>query len=218
MKKYKISCGLNILMAAAVLHALISMMMGRGAGGALTNTGFRVFKYFTIDSNVLLMLAAAAYALADIRVICGRTKDVSEAMYIVKLVATVSVSVTMLVTVFFLAPLFAGGFWSLFMGSNLYFHLLVPLTAILTLILTEKRPAVAREKVIYCLIPTAVYALYYALNLFAHAENGKVDKIYDWYGFVQRGLDTWPLPVIVMLTVTLLAGVGLWKLSAGKAE
>lgn len=218
MKKYRISCVLNILMAAAVLYALLTMMLGRGPGGALTGTGLRVFRFFTVDSNVLLMLAAAAYAVSDIRVISGKAEDVPEVMYIIKLTATVSVSVTMLVTVFFLAPLSARGFWSLFMGSNLYFHLLVPLTAVLTLILTEKRAPVAREKVMYCLIPTAVYALCYAANLFAHAENGKVDRMYDWYGFVQNGLDTWPLPVIVMLVVTLLAGVGLWKLSTGKAE
>lgn len=216
MRKYRISSVLNILMALTVICALAVMMLGRVYSGAMAVSGPGVFRFFTIDSNVLLMAAAIVYAVFDARVIRGELSGVPEAVWIFKLAATVSVTVTLLVTVCFLAPMSSNGYLSLFLGSNLYFHLLIPLCAICTLIFAESRRGVKMKKIYYCLIPTVIYAGYYAANVFSHAENGVVPRQYDWYGFVQGGIRLWPVPVIALSALTLILGWLLWRASAVK--
>ncbi len=97
-------------------------------------------------------------------------------------------------------------------NSNLFFHLLIPVLSIITFVLFEKNN-LKFKNIVYVLIPTLMYEIFYLINIFIHLENGSVLPIYDWYWFAQGGL--WQIAIVgpLMLLITYILGIILWKLN-----
>ena len=203
----KLSVAGNALIAVTVAIAIFFMMTGTSDEGRLTLGGLSAFKYFTIESNAFVMLAAILFSARENRSDSG---EPPKWLYIVKLAATGSVALTMLVTVVFLGPNSTQGYFAMFSGPNLYFHLLVPLVSIAVFILFEKTRSLRFADSLWGLLPTALYAAGYAVNVFSHAENGSVSEKYDWYGFVRQGTDKAIIPVAAMLGASLVISTLLW--------
>ena len=65
MEKHKVSLLLNILIAIFVLFATIAMIVNfhfMGDGDILSVSSLEAFKFFTVDSNILMGIAALIFA------------------------------------------------------------------------------------------------------------------------------------------------------------
>ena len=205
----------NCLIFIFTLFATISMIIGfqfMGEITVLSSRNFRAFKYFTVDSNVLAGLSSLAYVIFLILKNKGKIKEMPNFMHILQLAATSGVTLTMMVTVFFLAPRSTTTYFDYFMNSNLFMHLLTPLLCIISFIFFEKAN-ISFVKTFYGIVPMILYAFYYIPNILLHLENGKVLPKYDWYGFLFAGLQTIWIVIPIILLLTWGFSLGLWTLN-----
>lgn len=219
MKRFRIAYILNLCLA--LLEVLAPIWMSSGlVGGVLTTSGAEMFKFFTIDSNVLMGIIALFTALQLRQVIRGQREDLSTACYVWYLAGTVGVTLTMLVTVFFLEPTMAPqfGLFALFAGSNFLLHLFNPLLAIVAFTVYEKTRKIPFRHTLTGIVPMVLYAVFYVANCMCHAVNGMVDIAYDWYGFLAGGVKTVWIVIPVIFLFTWLISVALWRLNRRKTE
>ena len=219
MKRFRIAYILNLCLA--LLEVLAPIWMSSGlVGGVLTTSGAEMFKFFTIDSNVLMGVIALFTALQLRQVIRGQREDLSTACYVWNLAGTVGVTLTLLVTVFFLEPTMAPqfGLFALFAGSNFLLHLFNPLLAIVTFTVFEKTRKIPFRHTLTGIVPMVLYAVFYLANCMRHAVNGMVDIAYDWYGFLAGGVKTVWIVIPVIFLFTWLISIALWRLNRRKTE
>ena len=219
MKRFRIAYILNLCLA--LLEVLAPIWMSSGlVGGVLTTSGAEMFKFFTIDSNVLMGIIALFTALQLRQVIRGQREDLSTACYVWYLAGTVGVTLTMLVTVFFLEPTMAPqfGLFALFAGSNFLLHLFNPLLAIVTFTVFEKTRKIPFRHTLTGIVPMVLYAVFYLANCMRHAVTGMVDIAYDWYGFLAGGVKTVWIVIPVIFLFTWLISIALWRLNRRKTE
>ncbi|MBP5329390.1 MAG: Pr6Pr family membrane protein [Spirochaetaceae bacterium] len=207
-KMQKISLILNLLIFISVVFAIISMLTGfhfmtePGKAAALSTANARAFKYFTVDSNLLAGLVSLAAAICTILKATGRIKTIPEVLPLFKLASTTGVTLTMLITALFLAP-FQFGFFALFVDSNLFMHLLIPLLCIIVFVFFEPAHISARQT-FAGVVPMLIYGVFYGTNIILHLGNGQTSQIYDWYGFLGNGVNTIGIVALTMFSFTLL--------------
>ena len=202
----------NILIVAFVLIAAVWMAVGSSLR-ALTATKFGALKFFTVDSNILVGVAALLMAISQYRVMKGTKEKVAQWLYTLKLVATVGVVITMLVTVFYLGFVVSTGYFSLFQGSNFFFHLLVPVLSVIGFVFFEKTDCIAFKCNFFSFIPLVLYGIYYAVSVLTHMENGVVQPGYDWYQFFKLGTTSMLIVYPFFLGFSFLISFSLWKLN-----
>lgn len=204
----KASFILNCVIFLSTIFAIISLLTGfrfmtePGEPALFSAANVSSFKYFTVDSNILAGLAAIVAAVFQILKAKGCIKSIHKSISILKLAATTGVTLTMLVTVFFLAP-FQFGFAALFVDSNLFMHLLIPVMCIVTFVFFEPAEFSALQT-LAGIIPMLIYTVFYAINIILHLENGQPSKTYDWYGFLGGKLSSLCFVIPIMLGVTWL--------------
>ena len=169
-KKDKFRKAWNVLLAIAVFGAWGRMLVS--GEGTLASTGLSSLKYFTVLSN-LLEGFACLYWLA------GKGAKGER----LKFVATVAVSITFLVVMTFLGPLY--GYPFMFEGANLWFHLLVPVGAILEQVFLSKGPF-GRKDVLFAALPVLFYGAGYLCNILMNGV-GEWPDTNDWYSFMMWG-------------------------------
>ncbi len=212
MKKLKISFYLNIFIFILVLIATIIMLTGfqfMGEDLVLTATKIEAFKFFTVDSNVLMGITAIIFALYEHKYIKNKEK-IPTFMYVLKLVSTTAVVLTFLTTTFYLAPFVPSGFFSMFINSNLFFHFIIPLLSLVTFMFFENTNVIKFKYTFLGIIPTFLYAIFYLINVLLHIENDKVSYTYDWYGFAQGGTNTIVFTFSFMLIITYVICAIIW--------
>lgn len=206
----KTSFVLNILIFLLTLLTLVKMLCGNSKDKELTGKGIKIFKYFTVDSNVLMGIAALVYAIYLFLVLRGTDTAVPHWCVLLKLSATASVALTMVTVLVFLAPTCKKGYLAMFTGSNFFFHLTIPLLSILDFIFFVQGKEIRFAETVWGIIPAVLYAAAYACYVLKHAENGKVSKKYDWYGFVQGGTQYAALAALIVVSGAYLLTVLLW--------
>ena len=152
--------------------------------------GLSAFRYFTCLSNVFCAIAALLMAGSQI---AGR---VGYPVLLLKYLGTVTVTVTLLTVVLFLAPTSGRGFLFFFEGNSLYMHLIGPLLAIFSFCFLEKGKMSA-GLALTGLIPVILYGLLY-LNRILYAPEEK--RWEDFYGFNRGG--KWPVTYAGMVAGT----------------
>lgn len=177
---------------------------------AFTAANLGALKYFTADSNILAGIVALIYVIVE-----TRKKELSQKaslfVHCLKLAATAGVTLTMLVTFFFLIPQFGDDWLVLFMDNNLFFHLIVPVLCIVSYIFLEPGAKVITfVQTLFGIIPMLIYALFYTINIIVHLGNGMPLKEYDWYGFLAGKVTNAFIAIPVMLLVTWAIVLGLW--------
>ncbi len=164
--------------------------------------GTLCFLFFTTDSN--LLAAIAALCLIPIQVsnlIRGRSELPLWAV-LLKYLGTVSVTVTFLTVVFFLAPKM--GIELLISGKSLFLHTVCPLLSILSFCLLETGRRLPFPVTFLSVLPTVIYGwIYVALVVFT-------GMFPDVYGFNVGGY--WYISLSVMTAATYGMGTGLWAL------
>lgn len=205
---------LNICIFALEVFAVGWMMSGLSAG-VLSAPRLSTLKYFTIDSNILMGIFALIAAFDQGRVLRGKKDEVSDEIYVLKLFGTVGVTLTMLVTIFFLGPTIGRtyGFFSLFEKSNFFLHLANPVLSIIIFLCFEKSTKIAFRHTFTGTIPMVLYAVYYVSETVRHMENGVIAKGYDWYGFFFLGIKSAFIVLPILFIITWLISAVLWRLN-----
>lgn len=200
---------LNIIVFILVVIATIWMFSGLKTGPLVENN-FSMLKFFTIDSNILMGLIALIVGINELK-----KENISKFMYILKLVGTVQVTITMLVTVLYLTPTTINqyGLFGMYYKSNLLFHLIVPILSILVFVLYERSNLIKKKDTLYSLIPISMYAIYYVYETLSHTSKGIVQKGYDWYGFFVFGTKSVIIVLPLILIFSYIISCVLWKLN-----
>lgn len=221
-KKYKISFILNIMIVLFTIVATIIMFTGirfmDGVGPDLEATKIGMFKFFTVDSNLFMGIIALLFAIEEFKVITNKEKKISDRMYVLKLTATTSVTLTFITVFAYLGPISPGGIYSMLLNSNLFFHLIIPVLSMISFICFECENKIPSKYVICGVIPTLIYSIFYLFNILLHMKNGKVSTDYDWYWFVQEGVWTSLIVVPLVLFSTYLISLMLWKLNTRESK
>ncbi len=214
MKDLKKAYILNICLAAFEVFSIAWMMSGIN-GGVLSAAKLASLKYFTVDSNILMGIFALWAALDQRKVLNGKKAEVPALTYVLKLAGTVGVTLTMLVTIFFLEPTMGRtyGFFSLFEKSNFFLHLLNPVLSIIVFLCFEKSSKIAFRQTFTAVIPLVIYGVYYVIEALTHMTGGIINKGYDWYGFFDLGLRSAYIILPLIIIITWLISFALWKLN-----
>ena len=212
----KISIIMNILIFAFTVFATVCLIIGfkfMGQFEVLSERNFKSFKYFTVDSNIFAGLISLAYVIYKFTPKGKESEKLPPALYILKLAATTGVTLTMMVTVFFLAPTSNGQFLRYFMNSNFFMHLITPLLCIISFIFFEAAEAKKLSVTIPGILPMLLYSFYYTPNILLHLDKGKVNPAYDWYHFLAGGLNTIWFVIPLLYLVTWIFAFALWALN-----
>ena len=194
----------NILIPILAFGSWGVMVTGRDTGSILTSARFISLKYFTIDSNLLMGLASLCILPWQIRSLADENVQIPLPAFVLKLTGTTSVSLTFLVVMVFLGPVF--GYPGMFKGANLYLHLVVPVLAILIFCLTEGTDRLMLRHTVIAAIPMLIYGLIYLGNILINGV-GQWPNTNDWYGFTMWGVPAGFLVYIVIALVTWLIAV-----------
>ena len=226
--RFTVSVVINWIIIILTIFSTFSMMAGFNFMDKTTlefsATRFESFKYFTIDSNVFAGIVSIVYlcyinnkkkknALLAEHPHGGQDETGSlpattnfsmpQWLAFLKLAATTSVMLTMMVTVCFLAPTSSRGYFALFKNSNLFFHFVIPVLCIVSFIFFEPAEKPVRFlQTLTGIIPMFIYSLFYTINILLHLENGQLVRRYDWYGFLGGKISNviFVLPAIYLIT------------------
>ena len=211
MKK-KTALILNSIITILTIFASIIMFTGikitHGTEPVLETTRLGMFKFYTVDSNMLMGLTALLFTILQIT-----KKEITKNMYRLNLMATTSVGLTFLIVFTYLGQISPGGIKSMLQNSNLFFHLIIPVLSIINFTIFERTNKLKIKDTLYGIIPTVIYAVIYVTNLLLHVENGTVSPIYDWYWFVQNGIKYAIIVAPMIILISYIISLVLWKLN-----
>lgn len=150
------------MLLAFLLDCLTVLLSAVGVCLTFRTQGWGMFQYYTLCSNLLLLLACAAQAGYEARVLLKKGLFVPGWVRVGKYVAVSMVSLTFFVVLFVLTPLM-GGLprlpWLLTHGSMLYHHTLCPLLGIASFLFVDRVALPDRRAALAALAPTALYAV-----------------------------------------------------------
>ena len=216
----KVSLVLNIIIFLFTLIASIMMFTGFKFMHAdeiiLESSKLGMLKFFTVQSNIFMGIIALLFAIEEIKILNKKENNISNKLFVLKLMSTTSVGLTCFIVFSYLGPTSKGGTISMLLNSNLFFHLLIPVISIINFIFFEKTNNISFKQTFCGIIPTLIYGFFYLINIFIHMENGKVSVLYDWYWFVQQGVWTAIYVVPMILGITYIISFILWKLNKYK--
>jgi len=167
---------LNVVIVILTAVGLYIMFKGKEPGAGLSSSGFENFKYFTVLSNVFSGIVAALWLILFM---------LNRKLHVLpKLISASAVGLTFLMVAAFLAPAYPN--LNLYTGGNLYFHLIVPLFAMVEFILYEVDGKIPFKYTLYAMIPSFVYGIGYLINILINGV-GEWPNSNDWYGFLNWG-------------------------------
>lgn len=216
-KMIKYSLITNSIIVVFTIISSLSMIFGirfmSGNEIVLDVSSIGMFKFFTVDSNIFMGIVSLIFVVKEVKILNGYKCEFKKVDYILKLMSTTAVGLTFFVVFAYLGPISEYGVSSLLMNSNLFFHLIIPVLSITSFILFEKVNPLEFKHTKFGLIPTGIYGLGYLINVLFHMQNGKVSPEYDWYWFVQNGVWTAIIVIPVILAITYIICVILFKLN-----
>lgn len=153
MKISKTSKAVSLVLKGIIfVAAILGTVLSAAAGRAGFMGGSTVFMYFTIQSNLLMAILCAVGA-----VILVARGTFPAAWYVIKLVGTVSITLTGVVFCFVLAPTLGNAAWNL---QNLLTHVVVPIVSIVDFFVTGAYAEMKKRYAFFVIIPPLLYALY----------------------------------------------------------
>lgn len=183
----------NLVIVILAVTGIILMLTSEAEEGALQSSGLENFKFYTVLSNVFCGIVALIY------LICFFAKKGTGKMAALKLAAVCGVAITFAVVAFMFGPLY--GFPNFYKRGNLFFHLLLPVTAMAEFIFV-KRKKISFRYTVFAAIPTLLYAIGYLLNILINGIGGPWPDTNDFYGFLNWG---WPVGICIFTGIPLTA-------------
>lgn len=151
--------------AIVILSSVIGTYLSYAAGRGSFMSGKQVFMYFTIQSNILvalLCLVGACFLLQN--------RGAPAWWFVLKLVGSVSITLTGVVFAFVLAPTLGRFAWNL---QNTLTHVVVPIAAVADFFVSSVRGRIRKRSVVYVTIPPTAYAIYAGIAYLAGWEFSK---------------------------------------------
>ncbi len=201
MDKSRIRLYVNIFLVVAVLGSWISVLYF--TSGPLVQNGIGSMKYFTVLSNLFEGIASAAWLVSNVK--NGRASDGVERL---KYVAAAAVGLTFITVIGFLGPLY--GYPSMFVGGNLFMHLITPVVALAEMIFLADT-AFTRKDNRLVVLPPLIYGICYLANVIINGI-GEWPDTNDWYLFLAWGYPVGIGIFAVICIVTWLLGLAIRKL------
>lgn len=196
---------IDTLIVICVAYGTWLMLTRGGDGTGLISSGLENLKYYTVLSNLFCGIVALAELVAYI----SRKSKFDFTM--LKFMAATVTGLTAVIIAAFLQPTYPD--LNMYQGSNLWFHLIVPVIAVAECVFTsDVASMLSFGRTMLTMIPSAVYGLFYAVNILIRGI-GTWPDTNDWYGFLNWG---WPIGIIIFLViiiVTWLVSLALWLLN-----
>ena len=183
----------NLVIVILAVTGIILMLTSEAEEGALQSSGLENFQFYTVLSTVFCGIVALIY------LICFFAKKGTGKMAALKLAAVCGVAITFAVVAFMFGPLY--GFPNFYQRCNLFFHLLLPVTAMAEFIFV-KRKKTSFGYTVFAAIPTLLYAIGYLLNILINGIGGPWPDTNDFYGFLNWG---WPVGICIFTGIPLTA-------------
>lgn len=183
----------NLVIVILAVTGIILMLTSEAEEGALQSSGLENFKFYTVLSNVFCGIVALIYLIFIF------AKKGTDKMAALKLAAVCGVAITFAVVAFMFGPLY--GFPNFYKRGNLFFHLLLPVTAMIEFIFI-RRKKIPFKCTVYAAIPTLLYAIGYLLNILINGIGGPWPDTNDFYGFLNWG---WPVGICIFTGIPLTA-------------
>ncbi len=180
----------NILLVIFTICGTYAMLTSKAPGSGLTASGFENLKFFTVLSNEFCGLVAALWLIFKLR---GRKFPV-----LPKLMAASAVGLTFVIIAAFLAPMYPD--LNLYAGGNLWFHLIIPLTAMTDFILMKTKEKIPFKYTFISALLALVYGSFYLGNILINGI-GQWPDTNDWYGFLNWGF---PIGIVIFAVVVLM--------------
>lgn len=199
--KWRLSLAVQLSIAVFTLWAVGSMYFFTGSGNMRVNRAV-IFRYFTVDSN-LLCAVSCLFSIAQ-TVLHGKAR---RAALLLRYAGTAAVAVTMMTVLLFLGLLY--GYASMFAGWNLWLHLLCPLLSIFSFLRLEgEEETLEMRRLPLSLLPVLAYGVVYGImTVILGPDRGGWP---DFYGFNRTG--HWYVSYAAMVAATLLIGWALLRL------
>ena len=194
-KLSKLEIVLNTVIVILAVIGIGFMVTGRPEEGALQATGLENFKFYTVITNVF----CGAASLANLIVLAAGKGRGRDKMSAVKLAAVCGVAITFAVVAFMFGPLY--GYPQFYKRGNLFFHLLLPLAAMLEFVIV-RRPRMPFWYTVIAAVPTLIYGICYMLNIAVNGIGGEWPDTNDFYAFLSWG---WPVGIAIFAGITLSA-------------
>lgn len=168
MKQY--DCGEKSMFRKVISIALeICVVICAVAGIALTAVqGMQCFLYFTIQSNIWIAAILAVFAIAQIVRLKASNDDIPSALWIIKFVFTVAITLTGGVFCAVLAPTIPGAFNS---AANVLTHVVVPICAIADLFVAGQK-APRHNVIVWALVPPIYYLIFASIGYVSNWDFG----------------------------------------------
>ena len=204
MRKLYISLFLNTFILASVIVCLYFSFRG----------GFDSIKMFTVQSNTLSGIVALIIIVYEILIILKKKKELPTWLLTLKMVTSTAVALTLIIVVFFLGFVAVAegySYFILFRGTNICFHFLTPLAAIISFTFFENTNKIKFKYTFFNIIHMVLYTNFYVTNVILELIFDKSVGRYDWYYFFATG-NNFISGLILCggLALTYFIGFGMW--------
>ena len=203
-KRFIISFVGNILVFLLVVAGTIVMFTV--GDGALTSKGFSAFKYFTFQSNLFMAAIAFIYAYYQLLILKGKIDKIPHVLLVFNHVGVTAVFLTFIIVLVVLGPGY--GFDKMYNNANLFFHALVPLTAIINYSFFEKEAKIRFIDTLYAMIPCTLYGIVYFIVV--ASQNAYGNLAIDFYNFGKDGPFIGALYFLVIIAIAYTIGLFLY--------
>lgn len=181
---------LNILIVVFAAVGTVIMLSNQGDGTGLASSGITNLKYFTVLSNEFCGITAALWLVFFL---LGEKLPP-----VLKLTAASAVALTFLIIAAFLAPMYPE--LDLYENANLWFHLILPLTAVLEFIILRTDEKIPFRYTVISALPALIYGIGYLANILLNGK-GEYPDTNDWYGFLNWG---YPVGIAIFAAIVLM--------------
>ena len=181
---------LNILIVVFAAVGTVIMLSNQGEGTGLASSGITNLKYFTVLSNEFCGITAALWLVFFL---LGKKFPP-----VLKLTAASAVALTFLIIAAFLAPMYPE--LDLYENANLWFHLILPLTAVLEFIILRTDEKIPFRYTVISALPELIYGIGYLANILLNGK-GEYPDTNDWYGFLNWG---YPVGIAIFAAIVLM--------------
>ncbi len=196
----------NVAIVVMVIYSVVFMFLYPSAGN-MEAAGIIALRYFTVDSNILVMFTSLMIIPFNIQALISGEDEIPIWAIITKAVGTTAVGVTFFTVILFLAPATGFNYKLFYEDSTLYLHGIIPLVAMLSFIFFENKRDYDWEWNIFAIAPTFIYSIFYLIFV-AFSKTWP-----DFYGFTFGGkMFMAPISMIVMYAVSFGIVMGLWKI------
>ena len=188
---------LEILVVLTTIGSWMRMYL-TGGGSLLSSRGLMSLKYYTTLSNIFAGIAAVIMIAVLARAKSGKVPVWAA---VTKFASAVTVSVTFLVTLFFLAPTM--GIGGLYKGELMFMHAVGPVLTVVSFFMNRDLPEMKPSSALWATLPTILYGGVYSANIMLNGVGSGMNTN-DWYGFAAAGIHTVPFVYALMVLLTYL--------------